>query len=639
MIDTETAAFLRVMFDLFPDSIRQEVLSQDDFRHKFGLSNDTVMTLSPGDVQMPSAALFKAVRAILAEPHDFAGNIPVEKTEWQVTRNPGETGARLLLCRGEQRMGLPDFTALSPDSAERLSWFVSQADGVLLDQVARSKWQEILTKGPVADQEIDLLLTDLSLTPTRIFRGIERQLDTPHLELAALVPTDLRYYERLVGTLAEQPRLEDAIKEVIAPHVDRLRKQDETAGLRLALLLCGTPLISDAIAATPIEQGALAKLLDWAEREGDLISKVGAAEIALTKCKDFPELEPAIARLVRFIIQLNPEDENGRLALLTGLWMLVDGQLSTIGLFRDKAPFWRRLAAAAQASMIERAMAGRVPEPKPFLDWIRGARGQTFYLQTLIDLRREPRWLPDLISAEQTRAEFVSRLAGAAHKAKDHVQSDELKGLLYGKEADALPSQMKFPQSYLPGPLEGGMSAILDMPADIEADLRTKLGAEKLTPNSFAALANSALIFKINPSIIELAANTLRRVKYQLSDPGSSDITAALIFGLATAAAVTKSPDLAQQVQILTRITRRKPGVIMDTEDYLRIALMASASHSEIGAWSESIGGWLAEYAFGELGKDDAATLSSHIHVLCRIEPTLWTTCSKADAACLAVAA
>ncbi len=630
------AAILKVMFGLFPDSIRQEVLGQDDFRREFGLNIEVEITLSPSDVRMQRSALFKSIRAVLAEPQDFAGSIPIEKSEWLVTRAQ-DARARVVI-RGEQRIGLPDFTCLSPDTNVRLSWLDKQANDILLDETARDKWREVLANGPVADEQVDVLLADIALTPTRVFSGIEKELDTPRLTLANLIPSDRRYYARLIGSFAGQSKLEDASEQAIRPLVERLRTQDDARGLRFALLLCGNSLISDAIASMPIVRDRLMDLLEWAEREGDLISKIGAIEIGLAKCGDFSDIEPAIARMVRQVIQYDPADENGRYALLTGLWMLVDGQLSTIGLFRNSPPFWRRLAAIAQASLIERAMASRVAEPKEFLDWTRNVRGQSYYLQTLIDLRREPRWLPDLISSEQTRAEFMGRLTGAAHKAKDNVHSEELKALLYGAATDALPAQVKFPSSYLPGPLEGGLSAVLDMPDEIQEDLRTKLEAEKLTPHSFAALANSALIFKISPSVIELVANTLRRVKYQLSDRGPSDVTAALLFGLATAAAVTKSPDLAQQVQILTRITRRKVGVTFAIYEYLRIALMASASHSEIGAWSESVGDWLTELAFGDLDKGTAATLHSHIHVLCRIEPTLWTTCSKAEAACMALA-
>ena len=68
----------------------------------------------------------------------------------------------------------------------------------------------------------------------------------------------------------------------------------------------------------------------------------------------------------------------------------------------------------------------------------------------------------------------------------------------------------------MPGPLEGGIDAVRELPPDLEASIRTDLRAEELTPESFARLVNSSLIFQTSSRLSELAAQALRRVGYQL---------------------------------------------------------------------------------------------------------------------------
>jgi len=149
---------------------------------------------------------------------------------------------------------------------------------------------------------------------------------------------------------------------------------------------------------------------------------------------------------------------------------------------------------------------------------------------------------------------------------------------------------------------------------------------------------NSALIFRIDQNLAELAAQALRRVKYQLREDGNEDHICSLLSGLATVAAVTRSPDLASEVRILTRVVRRRGQAKIAADDAMRIGLIAAASNSALGDWCKFLGDWLTEHAFEDLEKETGAKLHSHILRLCHIEHKLWQTCARADAACAALA-
>jgi SOS response associated peptidase (SRAP) len=171
------------------------------------------------------------------------------------------------------------------------------------------------------------------------------------------------------------------------------------------------------------------------------------------------------------------------------------------------------------------------------------------------------------------------------------------------------------------------------MPADIEEKLRADLQEPELTPKSFASLVNSALIFRVGPSLAQLAAEGLRRVKHQLRQIKSQDEAFFLLSGLATVACVTRSVDLANEVRILMRVVRRRLGIDITQENAMRIAFVAAAANLDRAKWCKFVGDCMAEFAFEDMSTDEAWVLRHHIHVLRQLEPQLWVTTGRADAA------
>ena len=109
----------------------------------------------------------------------------------------------------------------------------------------------------------------------------------------------------------------------------------------------------------------------------------------------------------------------------------------------------------------------------------------------------------------------------------------------------------------------------MDMPSDIETNLKQALESEEPTGDDFISLVNSPLIFKVGPQLAQLAAQALRRAKYQLRNMKNQSDAFSLLSGLAMVAAVTRSAELADEVRILVRVFRRKPGtdICLDLPD------------------------------------------------------------------------
>lgn len=303
------------------------------------------------------------------------------------------------------------------------------------------------------------------------------------------VPDQVIYFDRLVG----KPKQEDDLKSFFRAHA----VADERLGLAELLLLSSHPFGPENIRLDKLDKADVLGFYDRLEHAGDRTSQLGAIESGLRSLHKVPELAPHLSRMIHTIKADDPNDKTGRLELLSSLIILVDGELARTGICRDRQPFWRRLAAIAQASVIERAIVAVNSLPDDFIQWCHDSRHLHFYLQTFSDMRREPRWIPDFLSASQLRAEFIGRIVAAAPPEVGLLFDEGSRYLFDRDSSTSLFAEITFPSSFLPGPLEGGLPPTALMPQEIEDNLNAMLRSETITAKSFVTLVNSALLYPL----------------------------------------------------------------------------------------------------------------------------------------------
>jgi hypothetical protein len=619
-----------VMMGLFPQSIRGSTLEDRAFRERLGLSVDAVIRLDNSGQKFDRSKLFAAIRELF---NDSSKSVEVESDDnviWKLRL--GEDGASIFLVKDDSEIQIPNFSCLFPDQAKRLAWFDKEAQTYELTDARSRNWRGILEARPVDDEEVDQLLSEIRLTPLYMRSAIENHLRGETLSISSLVPSEIRYYERLVGEPGDATDLKNFVEVVAKAKFENWLKAP-LSGLKRVLLLSSHPFFSAAISLDEVSREDVLKIYELLEKHGDRISQLGALETGLAHLDKFPELEPTLLRMSEAFVNDAPDDPEGRLELLCSLVVMVDGEIARTGIARGRPAYWRRLAAIAHASVLEREMVAAGIRASNIHDWALPARGQLYYLQTFIDLRTEPRWLPDFILPGQLKAEFIGRLFTAGLLNWDKLQSPELKSYLSDDDLAPVKALVKFPFAYLPGPLEGAIESVAEMPSDIATGLKEGLEAEELTEEAFIALVNSPLIFKLGPQLAQLAAQALRRAKYQLRKVKAENNAFSLLSGLATVAAVTRSSELADEVRILARVLRRRPGVEISPENALRIAMIAAASHQGKADWCKFVGEWLTELSYEDMSREKAIMLYRHVQVLCQLEPNLWETCARAEAA------
>ena len=626
------AALAQAALEFSPPLIRKSLLEELSFREEYGFTTDAVLSFGYSGISFQQSDILKAVRKLFCD----ASEMEVTDTEGQKWKLKNISGKgeppSFALCRSKQRLILPDFSALSSDRSARLSSLEKAASEINLPTSARDAWLNILAERSLTDDELDAFHSEFRDTPVEKARSIRSEIVKGQSSISSLVPHSRRYFERLVGIYDGSVSIRDYASKSGKTLFRKLSAWRPYDGFLYSLLLSSHSSLTLEINVDLLSSEELLRAYDFLEKHGDRFSQLGAIEVGLRILLAKPEIEAVLMRLIEQVRDDDVEGKASGFQLLSALFVFVDGELSRTRLFASEPPFYRRLAALAQAALIHRQLVISAVDIDHFCKFAMNNRGQLYYLQSLTDLRTEPRWGPDLASASQLKAECFGRIMISAKNYEGNINACELRELVLGTEPGSLHFLSSFPNPYLPGPLEGGDASQNMLPAEISEAIETQLSLDKVGPASFLALVNSSLIFRIDRNQATLAAKALKLASYRLANIEDSSQLVTILNGLARVAAVTRSHELADELRILVRRYRRDAGYSLSLDEAMRIGLVSSASHADLNDWRSFVGDWLTELAFEDLESDEGQVLHSHIKYLCHVVPELWVTLGRADA-------
>lgn len=627
-------SLLPSVFEFLSPKLRTALLNDAEFARQWGFPTIAGVTLGKEGPSFQCVQLYGGIRNAIRE---LGRAVPLrdEKGEtWQITARDAEDGLNFVVDNGEKRLGIGDHSGLAEEKSIRLGWLSRVSQEVNLDVVETEKWKAAMERQPLDDEQFVELTSELEFTPVRNYHNLRSGMARGSLDLATLVPADRRYYARLIGPLGSASDAGSYLEGGARQRIEALQNWDHTLGFLLSLLVCSNGIVSRVIGTKELNSEELLRTYEWLANHGDPISQLGSVEVALRDVERHREVEPFIEKMVEGFVTDDPTCEGGMFSLLSAMIVMVASELSRKRILGDVRPFYRRQAAIAQASLIVRAMYGSQVDSASIVEWARTSGfGYLFVLQGLVDLRREPRWLPDFVSPSQLRAEFIGRVANAVEGRNGEVKSDLLRCLLMGSES-ILSTAVAVPLRMLPGPLEGERGTELaNIPEEVLNRVAEELSAEKLEPDSFGGLVNMALLFKMPLSHAGLAAEALRRVRYTIENAEGHVSLFGLVEGLATVAAVTRGTDLAEELRVLVRVMRRRNRLNASPDDEMRVAMIAAASHENVDEWARFAGEWMTELAYEVVERGAAESFLPKIRRLVEIEPALARHCTAADAA------
>ena len=628
---------IEVLEKFLPPRVRSSLLDDEEFVERWDLAIIAGVTLGKDGPSFQRDRFYRSIREAIRAPGSEISIEDDNTVTWRITAQEKNEGLSFGLGNGEQTISISDHSGLAEDYSIRVAWFDKATREANLEGAVFRDWKARIDSKPLDDDEFSELTGELDLTPVSNYRNLQTGFARGSIDIATLVPRERHYYDRLVGPLGSAVNANSYIDAGAVPLIERLQEWEPTLGLLISLLMCSKGIVSESIRIDKLDAEQLLRTYEWLANQGDPISQIGAVEVALKHIEGHQELEPFIERMVEGFIADDSDHDGGCFSLLSAMIVLVASELSRRRILESTSPFYRKQAAIAQASLIIRAINGSHIDPVSVVERAKTG-GHIFFLQGLVDLHVEPRWLPDFISPYQLRAEFIGRVANAMKQCKGEIHSQSLRRLLIGNDSK-LATAALWPYPMLPGPLEGEIALNQpSIPDEVLKDVAERLEADHLEPNSFAGLVNMALLFKISADQAELAATALRRVKYSIENADDDATIFGLIGGLATVAAVTRGTELAETLRVLVRVMRRRKRFNADPDDEMRIAMVAAASHEDLEDWARFAGEWISEIAFEVVEKESAQSFLTNIRRLVQIKPALAYHCAAADAALASIA-
>lgn len=609
----------QALLEQFPEFIQHSLVEDSEFRRELGVTLSHTMSLAGGVAVFERTAFLRGVARHHEEPAAAATLADTRGVLWRMECVEHADRPVVTLSNGERTFRLIETPGLKPTADARLRDFdrALQVAGLAGSDLAH--WRSTMSERKLEDDEVWKLEQSLLNTPTAISAVIGDALRSS-ANVDSLIPADLEYWHRLCGTFEAHDLQE--LTTLTASYAAELIAGRGVNGARQALFLAseGRLLLGSGIGDLPAE--VLIALAEELKASGDLLSKVAFVEVALEAVERVPDLVASLVVLIEEVVGLAPGPRSGALWMLTALIVLVDGQLGHLKIFEGQAPLRRRQAAIAHASLIAMRWPPEV-DPNEFVAWALEARNTEFYFQTLVDLQREPRWSSEHVAPEQLKNEFVSRLYNAGSRHAELIKDTALAPLLQGRGEGSLLSQMKFPGSFLPGPLEGAQPMEPHPPpSEVEQVVEEQLAMERLSAGALASLINIRGLFNVGDDKIKRLMALIEKEGFRLPSDAKPEQANGLLLGLAGLAATTRSPALADQVRIMMR-RRRVDGLAMNILEELGVVLTCAAARCDRKDWAEAIDEWVSELALSTTDREQAIELHDHLLCLCLISPHL----------------
>ena len=612
--------------------VRDELLEGASFLDEHDLRSDLVLQVG-GDLFVQRSDLYGAIRSVLSGA-SVVEIIDRQNRKCRVEQVDDSPDApRIILSFRRSRVDLTDHVVLSPDERTRLGCFDGLLRTLNLSRDPISSWRTVLADRTLVDHEASKLMDDLADTPVRIMQVIHGMISRDGgVQVDTLVPRSRRYFERLVGVYDGSDSIQDYARGAGGRHIRSLQEWEPCNGLLYGLLLSAHSSLVNQIDVERIDADDLMRSFRFLEKEGDVLSRMGAIEVGFRLIGVMPDLEPVLVRLIE---RLRDDDGHGSksgIRFMSSLFQLVDGEISRVRLFSDRPAFYRRLAAMAHAALLYRIFGDSYKGMVEFGDWMVKNRGHRFMVQTLIDTRTEPRWSFDLADPVYLRSEFMSRVVDCTHPIIGDIKDSHLRSLVAVNEADGSCRGLNWTPLLQPGPLEGAGEVEGRVPSEITELVDERLAVDPIDP---AACANLGYLVRI-VDVTDQAESLRSRVEedgFRFSESEDKESLVPAMLGLATVAAVTRSVAIGDRIAVLVGKYRRDARCRLSIGEAVMIVLAAAASRSDLREWMDYVGSALTGLAFGELADDEGHQLQGWLREICDIVPELWGFCGQADAA------
>jgi hypothetical protein len=433
-----------------PSQLRSDVLSDPEVAAAVGGVNQPVNLSS--DIVVSCEELLNTLRKIFdGEVCDHLTGLKGDRIDVEVSLETDGTGV-ITVGRTRWRFVHADLLARNPE--RRMAAFERVAATYTLTVAEEEAWRARLQSAALDDESFSVLTAAIDATPETFAGKLEEALDKRDVSPQDLLPNDISYWDRLVPN----PGASATLTEYIATELDERRRvwlqRDVHAGLRRSALEFAAPGLVPNNLLDPFAGDlsvALASLADLS----DHFALVGAFEICARRAAADARLVPVGTRLLDRL--LSPiERLEARCAVFGAAFVIGTARLATHEELRRRPLFWRRLAAATQASLVARTAGVEGANSRKVLEWAIRVAGGPFLVSCLLDRAIEPCWRPEWISGSHLAADAVGRILNAWRGVDETERPDEWRP--FAEVAEAwITNTGNILISMMPAVLEGGL--------------------------------------------------------------------------------------------------------------------------------------------------------------------------------------
>ena len=613
-----------------PERVADALIQHDALASRLGIERVTIVRMGDNGPSVSRTVLYEAARRALKQVGDDDG-VAIKDSggrQWSVCAYRTVDAVDIVLADGNEAIRLQWYDILAADRKVRMVGLERLAREAMLSHEWLEKQTFAFADHPPDDDEFAVLIKDAAQAPASVFTRLRTEIASGGMTIGVLVSKDPCYFKRLVGEVEVDMSARAYLEECVLPLAEALVLEAGARGLRRALQLATHRDVSRILPLDAVPQHDLVKLYEAVAAHGDPISRIACVEAALPRLETITELEAPLGRIIEALLAVPCADD--QYDMLGALYALTFGDLAQHSVLQAEPPYYRRQAALAQASGLQAEFGYMLKDTANLIQWLTNrGEGSAAFVQGMIDLRLEPRWLPEYALPQQLRAEVVGRLLMASKENEERICQSGLMPLLLGPEALLTHARIQTLQN-LPGPMEVDDDLYQETPAEVLESLRDAFSGEALETHKMIQAQFIASVSRDPSAIASLATEALKRLDYIVETVEEELFP--LLAALARIAAISRSSELAAAIRTVARLKRRREAFPEYPESEMQVALVAAAALPSLDEWSIFISDWMTEIAFAVRGTERARAVLNFSQLLASLEPSLRPYLCRADA-------
>ena len=246
----------------------------------------------------------------------------------------------------------------------------------------------------------------------RLADKLRRQEGENRIAPVDVLPDDDRYWNHLLPPVVGSAMLADYIgKELHAAWQAGLEADSVRALHALATTFAAPELVPRSL-LQGVNADAAVAAIEAVSKVEDPFSLVGAFEICADRATEDQRFVALGDRLLDNLFG-DMQRLMGACALFGAIFIIATAHFATHKTLQRGPVFWRRLAAAAHASLVVRVCGGNGIDPEGMISWATRLFGDAYFLAVVSDFAVEPQWRPEWILPKILVADLFGRAVGA----------------------------------------------------------------------------------------------------------------------------------------------------------------------------------------------------------------------------------